>query len=467
MTIEHGSKEEYPDRADVLPRANTSMSWRSVAQTAAVVVLLAAAAVWAIVHFVGSAPPRVLTIATGPKGSTFEMNARRYRRILARNGIKLNILETQGSLDNLHRLADPKAHVDIALVQSGLAPDDDSDDLVSLGSMFYEPLMIFYRSPKPVARLSELASKRIAIGPEGSGTQSLALALLKANGIEPKGTTQLLSLEGDAATTALLGGRVDAIFLTGDSTSFATLRKLLHEDAVRLFEFEQADAYVRRFSYLSKLLIPAGAFDLGEGLPTTDTNLLAPTVELIAHSNLHPALSDLLIEAAFEVHGRASLLQAAGQFPNVGAHTLPISTEAVRYYKSGDRTFTYRYLPFWLASLVNRIVVAFVPILVVLVPSLRFLPLAYHWRINRRINRRYGEIMAVEREMLHGTTEERRAELLERLQEVERAIISRKIPGSHAEQVYLIRRHIELVREKLGVGGEGIGAAAKTPGMHG
>lgn len=436
--------------SDDRPEELSPNSKRQWLQMVAIIALAAVATAWAAVHFVRSAPPRALTIATGPKDSTFERMAKRYVPILARNGIKLTILETDGSLDNLKRLEDPKAKVDIAFVQSGLTPGDDHTTLNSLGSMFYEPMMIFYRGQSPMARLSELEKKRVAIGPEGSGTEWLALALLKANGIEPKGTTQLMSLEGDDASKALVEGRVDAIFLSGDSASVKTMRELMHEDGIRLFEFAQADGYVRRFPYLSKLEIPAGAFDLGEGLPKEDIHILAPTVEMVARTDLHPALSDLLLEAAFQAHRRASLLQSAGQFPNQSTYKLPISADAGRYYKSGDRSLTYRYLPFWMASFVNRILVSFVPVLVLLIPAFRLLPQAYNWRINRRINQRYGEIAGVERQMLRADLNDaRRDELLAKLDTIEKAIVSRKLPGSHAEQVYILRRHIDMVRKKL------------------
>ena len=432
-----------------LPLKITRVSWWALAQTLGPLLLVSAAVIFATLHFVHSAPPRTLTISTGPKGSTFETMAQGYRKILARNGIDLKIINSEGSIDNLNRLSDPKAHVDIALVQSGLSVSEDTSGLVSLGSVFYQPLTIFYRSPKPLLRLSDLRSQRIAIGPEGSGTRFLALALLKANEIEEQGPTRLLSLEGEEARKALLNGQADAVFLTGDSAAPHTTREMLHAEGIRLFDFYQANAYVRRFPYLSKLVVPAGAFDLGEDIPASDINLLAPTVELIAHSNLHPALCDLLIEAAVEVHGHASVLQTAGQFPNAVTHLFPISTEAARYYKSGDKSFTYRYLPFWLASLFNRALVVFVPILVVVIPSLRYLPQMYNWRINSRIHRRYGELMAVERESLDVLTEERRAVLLDRLSEIEKSVIARKIPGSHAEQVYLLRQHIGFVRKNL------------------
>ncbi len=429
----------------------TAPSKRSWIQVAAIVVLSAVATVWAATYFVRSAPPQVLTLAAGPKGSTFERMAKRYQPILARNGIELIVLETDGSLDNLKRVEDPASKVDIAFVQSGLTPGDDHASLSSLGSMFYEPLMIFYRGQKRIERLSELEKQRIAIGPEGSGTEWLALALLKANGIEPKGETTLLSLEGEDASKALIEGRVDAIVLSGDSASLKSMRGLLRQEGIRLFEFIQADGYVRRFPYLSKLDIPAGAFDLGEGLPREDTHLLAPTVELVARADLHPALSDLLLEAAFQAHRRASLLQAAGQFPNPSTFKLPISADAARYYKSGDRSLTYRYLPFWVASFVNRIALSIIPILVLLIPAFRLLPQVFAWRVQRRINKRYGEIAEVERATLRAVlTEARRTELLEKLDEIEQAIVSRKVAGAHAEQIYLLRRHLELVRHKIG-----------------
>jgi TRAP-type uncharacterized transport system substrate-binding protein len=425
------------------------ISWPILAQTVGPFLLLAFVTVWTVVHFARSAPPHTLTISAGPKGSTFAAHAQRYSKILARNGITLKVVESEGSLDNLHRLLNRNSHVDIALVQSGLPHDEDADKLVSLGGMFYQPLSIFYRSPKPLARLSELSSRRIAIGPEGSGTRYLALALLKANEIGPQGATQLLGTEGEAARSALLHGQADVIFLTGDSAAPATINEMMHAEGVRLFDFVQADAYIRRFPYLNKLVVPAGAFDLGENLPPTEINLLAPTVELLAHSDLHPALIDLLIEAAIEVHGQASLLHAASVFPSAVMHTFPLADEAARYYKSGDKSFMYRHLPFWVASLVDRAIVLLVPIIVIVVPGLKYVPQLYRWRIDRRIHRRYGELMAVEREALGDLTEERRCALLNRVGEIERAIIARKIPGSHAEQAYTLRQHLEFVRDAL------------------
>jgi TRAP-type uncharacterized transport system substrate-binding protein len=438
-----------------LPLKVIAISWKDLLETMGPAVALCLVAILIAVHFVRPAPPSSLSISAGPAGSSFHTVAEQYQKVLKRNGIDLRILESAGSIDNLNRLTDRTSGVDVALVQSGVTGSGDTSDLVSLGSMFYQPIIIFYRSREEVHRLSQLNGRRIAVGAQGSGTRYLALALLQGNDIDTaNGKTQLLDLEGESARSALLNNTADAIFLSSDSASPTTIREMLHAPGIRLFNFEQADAYVRRFPYLSKLQLPAGAFDLGENLPPTPINMLAPPVELVSHSDLHPALTDLLIEAGIETHGRASLLQNAGQFPSTAIHSFPIGTEAARYYKSG-RSFAYRYLPFWLASLFTRALVIIVPIFVVVIPALRYVPQLYNWRVKSRIYRRYGELMAIEREALTDLSAERRAALLERVDEIERATIAVKMPGSHGESLYRLRELLHFVRAELSDGAPG------------
>lgn len=427
-------------------RPASLVSWRDAVATLGPIMLISALAIAATFHFVRPAPPDTLTIGGGPEGSNFRSVAEKYREILARNGIDLRIVPSRGSADNLDLLADYK--VDVALVQSGVTRNGGTDDLVSLGTMFRQPVSIFYRAAQPITRLSQMQDMRIAMGRDGSGTRFLAIALLKDNGIAPDGKTTFLDLEGDDASRALLARQVDAIFLSGDSASIDTVRVLLHEDGVRLFDFVQGEAYERRFRYLNRLQLPAGAFDLGENLPDHPITMMAPTVELLAHTDLHPALSDLLVEAAHEVHNRSSLMQNPGEFPHAIEHDYPMSASAARYYKSGAG-FASRNFPFWLASLMNRAAVVLVPILVVLIPGLRFAPNLYGWRIKRRIYKRYGELMALERAAQEPMTPEKRVALLDKLNEIEKSIISGKMPGAFADQIYVLRRHIKFVRESL------------------
>ncbi len=423
-------------------------SWRDLATTVAPFFFAFVIAILITVHYLQPAPPTTLTITGGPDGSAFRRAADKYQKILARNGVTLRVLPSEGSQDNLKRLLDPNSKVDIGFVQGGLAGATETNGLISLGSLFYEPLYIFYRSPTPIKKLSELRGRRIAIGPEGSGTRALALALLKANGIEAKDTAQLTDLSGKAVTLALLDRQIDAAFMMSDSSAPENMRELLHAGDIRLFDVTQVDAYLRRFRYLSKLELGPGTFDLGSNIPSSPLTLLAPTVELVARAGLHPALSDLLIEAAREVHGRPGLLHAATEFPAPLEHEYPISDDAARFYKSG-KSFSYRYMPFWLATLVDRILVVLIPTLIVLVPALRLIPGLYSWRIRRRIHRRYGELMALERVTLQTATDAEREPLRHRLEEIDRAVINLKIPAAFADQVYVLREHIKFVRERL------------------
>jgi transcriptional regulator of NAD metabolism len=429
-------------------RTFTGISWRDLALTLGPYILLVAAAFWLAYRFVRPAPPDTITITSGPAGSVFQTTAERYSKILSREGLTLRVLPSDGSVENLKRLANPDARVDVGFVQGGLANLVDPDNLMSLGSVFYEPVLVFYRSQRPIDRLSELAGQRIAIGRMGSGTRVLAETLLRANGIDAKGPTKLLDLDGKAAGEALLKHQADAVFFMGDSATAADMGDLIHAPGIRLFDFVQGDAYVRRFRYLSKLELPPGSFDLGKDVPGKPLAIIAPTVELIARSDLHPALSDMLIEAAREVHGRATLLQNAGEFPAPLEHEYRLSDDALRYYKSG-KTFAYKHLPYWLASLVDRALVMLVPIVVILIPGLKIVPLLYRWRISGRIYRRYGELMALEREALAQPTQDRRDEMLKRLDEIEQRVITVKLPGAFADQLYILRQHIGFVRDQL------------------
>ena len=254
-------------------------------------------------------------------------------------------------------------------------------------------------------------------------------------------------MDANQAAQALLAGKVDAVFLTSDSASFLTMRTLIRAPDVHLMSFEQADAYARRFNYLNKLRLPEGSLDLGKNLPAQDVALIGPTVELVARTDLNPAVSDLLLEAASGVHGKAGLFQNQGEFPAPLVHEFKISPDAQRFYKSG-KTFLYREFPFWIASLTSRILVVFVPVILVLVPGLRLIPAVYRWRSQLRIYRWYRKLLVVERDLAAELTPAKHAELVSRLNEIETVVAHMKVPASFANLFYMLRGHIDYVREK-------------------
>ncbi|MFZ1037636.1 MAG: TAXI family TRAP transporter solute-binding subunit [Smithella sp.] len=394
------------------------------------------------------APPNTIIITSGDEGSSFQRNSEKYAKILARNGVKMKVLKSEGSLQNLERLENPSFRVDVGFVQTGVAKGQNTDKLISLGSISYEPLFIFYRGSKPLDVLSQFEGKRLAVGEDGTGTQVLALELLALNGIKKGGNTKLLEIDEEEAEKELLEGKIDAAFMMSDSVSSKTLHELMHKPGIRLFDFSQADAYIRRIHYLNKIILPKGSLDFGKNIPARDINLISPTVELIARSNLHPALSDLLLEAATEVHSSPDLTHKRGEFPAPLEHEYRISSDATRFYKSG-KSFLYKYLPFRLATIINRILVVFVPMLLILIPGLKSIPALYQWRMRLRILRWYRALLVLEEGMIDQITPEEHKDLLDRLDQIEQTVNKMKMPASFADQFYSLRSHISIVRERL------------------
>lgn len=421
----------------------------SPAIATALTCLLLGLAGLAVIWFVRSAPPRVLTISTGPEGSAYQRIAEKYKTQLAEHGVELRILNSTGSQANLLAIADPASGVDLAFVQGGVTDGVKLDGLVSLGSVANQPLWLFYRADQPIARLAELERRRVCIGESGSGTRLLAGALLKANGITPENTS-MLAISSEKACAQLVEGKVDAVFLMGDSVSSQLLRSLVRTSGVRLYHFTQAEAYLRRYPHLEKIVLPEGSFDFGKNLPAADTVLIGPTVQLIARKSLNASASDLIIGIAQEIHGRPGLLQARGEFPAPIEYDIKLSEDAARYYKSGKSFMSRAVGSFWLASIINRVLVVAVPLLVVLVPVIKFLPNALKLRVRLQFFHQYRRLFKVERASRQAPDPEQTRELVGELDDIERAVNELKVPPSLADQYYTLRKYIRFVKERLG-----------------
>lgn len=420
----------------------------SPALATAVVLFLGFLAVLAAFWVISSAPPDKIVLTSGPADSTFHRWAELYKKELAEeHNVTLEIRPSGGSGENLRSLQAADSGVDVGFVAGGSTENTDLSNLVSLGSVAYQPLLLFYRSPAPIARLSDLNGKRIALGAPGSAARGLATTLLQGNGVTAA-TATFSDLDAGAAATALVEGRLDAIFLMGDSAPLQTLRTLVRTPAVLLYSFRQADAYLRRYSYLNRIVLPEGSFDLGANLPAQSVTLVGPTVELVTRKGFNSALTDLLLEVAKKVHGKTGLLQKKGEFPAPLQQDIPLSPDAVRYYKSGQG-FLYDHLPFWVANLSSRVAVAAIPLILLLIPVFRFLPVMYRLSIRLRLYKCYRPLMRLERDTIGPLTPERTAELQQRLDEIELAVNQLRVPASFADQFYELRLHIAYVRQRL------------------
>jgi TRAP transporter TAXI family solute receptor len=412
--------------------------------------LLVIAGFWLASRFIQPAPPDTLTISTGSEGGAYQRYGAFYKDVLARYGVKLVDQPSAGSIENLARLRDPGQQVDVAFIQGGTVRLQEDDALYSLGSLYHEPLWIFYREGLGTpTRIADLKGKRIAIGGAGSGTQHLARELLFINQIDEK-NTRLIPQGGLGLAQAIAHQRIDAAFVVGPTQS-AAVWTLLHTPGVKLMNLAHAEAYTRQFPYLSKLVLPRGAVNVAADLPPTDIELLAPMATLVVREDTHPALIDLLMQALSETHGGTGIFQRADEFPRATATNgvdFPLSPEAQRYYKSG-KPWLQRFLPFWAATLVDRMVVLLIPLFAVLIPVMKIAPGLYNWRVKSRIYKRYGELKFLEAELEADPGKLTRAEWIKRVDAIEAAVNHMAMPLAFSDMIYTMRVHLGLVRKAI------------------
>ncbi len=431
--------------------------------------LLLAVALLALAYWVlDPTPPKHVVLATGQDQGAYAEFGKRYAAYLKLHGIRVELRATQGAAENLALLRDTDSKVDLAFVQGGGDVQRDVDDvanegLMALGSLFHEPVWLFYREDSArrlvkgptLASLAQLPGWKVNIGAPGSGTPLLMQRLLEANSIERK-TLTLLEQPQTPAVVALLGGEIDALVFASAPESLM-VQMLLRTPGVKLFDFAQAEAYSRRFAFMSPVLLPRGIVDLAHDMPGADVHLVAPTAALVAKEGTHPAVVQLFVQAAQHIHGDAGWFHRKGDFPSAAHTEIPLAKEAERFYKSGA-PLLQRYLPFWLANLIDRMWVVLASIIVILLPLSRVVPPLYQFRVRSRIFRWYAQLRGVE----NSFGERGPDELLRELAEIEERVERVAVPLSYADELYSLRSHIQMVRGKLlalppvpGAGGAG------------
>jgi TRAP-type uncharacterized transport system substrate-binding protein len=395
--------------------------------------------------YIDPAPPHSIVMTVGEDDSAFSEFAGRYAKVLAAEGITLKIRTSTGALKDLERLRDAKSDVDAGFVEDGLNLHGEAD-LQSLGSIKFEPLWVFYTGRETIDRLTSLRGKRIILGGEGSGTQVFAQRLLSASGIDAR-SARLLTAEPTAAAKMLAAGRADAAFFLGAPDS-SLIASLLEARGIRPLSFDQAEAYVRQFRFLHHLVLPHGAVDLRANIPAHDLDLIATTSTVLVRPGVHPALISLLMRAMSQTHDEAGLLNKEHEFPADRDVDFPLSREAERYYKSGP-PLLQRYLPFWLATFIDRTFVFILPLLAIMIPLVRTVPALYTWQIKRRLYRWYGELKFVEAQLREASAPEHFREYLARVDWIEDQAAKSRVPLNFSDYFYVLKEHIDLVRRKI------------------
>jgi TRAP-type uncharacterized transport system substrate-binding protein len=401
-----------------------------------------------VYHFVDPFPPRRISFGCGPpEGANFK-DARAYQKILSKEGITLDLKNTAGSAENLKLLGAASGGVDVAFVQGSMKSLVPKTDLVSLGSLFFEPLWIFHRNDLALQRIPDLKGLRLAIGEEGGGTRILAVRLLELNGVNSQ-NTRFLAYGFQKAADMLLNGEVDVAFFVSKSTHLAAhVTQLIDSKSVKLMGLERAEAYALLYHYLYVLRVPEGVIDFEANIPARDLTLVAPTTQLVARPDLHPALINLLLEAAEIVHESGGDFEREGEFPTPKYLDFKLSPEAERFYKFGP-SFLQRYLPFWVAILVSRMTILLLPLVAVVLPVFKLMPLIYRWRMRSRIYRWYSKLRAFDPERHKEEASERLQEYLVKLEGIEEKVSNISVPLSFSEELYQLRMHIDLLRSEL------------------
>ena len=447
---------------------HTLLSFRDLLVTFGPFIVLAIALLGLAYWALDPNPPKKVVLATGAEQGTYAEFGKRYVQALKAYGITVELRPTQGAAENLQLLRDPASGVDIAFVQGGAddrsARDDEEDtSLVALGSLFYEPVWLFYRTDAAqrllkaptLSSMSQLPGWRLNIGAEGSGVPNLVNKLIAANNIEPASLT-LLRQPQTPAVVALLAGEADALVFASAPESLM-VQMLLQTPGIALYNFAQADAYSRRFAFLTPVTLPRGVVDLARDMPPQDVRLIAPTATLLARKETHPALIQLFVQTAQQVHGGAGWFQRKGELPVAAGTEEPLAKEAQRFYASGTPVLQ-RYLPFWLANLIDRMWPVLVTIVAALIPLSRTLPPLYQFRIRKRIFRWYAQLREVE-----DAIDKRPAnELLQDLSVLEERVGNVSVPLSYADELYALRSNIQMVRRRLR-GADGVAATLPSP----
>jgi uncharacterized protein len=403
--------------------------------------------------FVESPPPRRIVIASGGQNGPYFRFARKYAEDLQKVGLSVEVRETAGSVENMRLLGEEGSGVSVAIIQSGVASSEELLRFNALGSLYREPLWVFYRADQPLERLGQLSGRRIGVGPPGSGTNAIALQLLAANGLTESrssgGASRAVLVQETvvAAVEALQEGKLDAAFFVA-AFEADYIQALLGDGRVGLLNFDQQEAYHRRFRFLSRVIVPAGLVDLGRNIPTHDVALVAPTAMLVARKDIHPALVPLLLTTATRIHGRGDVISDPGEFPSGSYCDFPVSEEARHFYKSGPPVLQ-RLLPFWLASLVDRVKVMLIPIVMLMMPLLRATPPLMRWRTRRKIYLWYSDLRDIDQRLVAGLSAPELDQESARLKDIEHQVAYVDVPLSYMEEFYHLRLHLAMLQQHL------------------
>ena len=399
----------------------------------------------ALTYFIPT-PPSKVVMATAFKGASFEYYGRQYHEIFARSHVELELRETAGAVENLKLLQDPNADVQIAFVTGGLSEAKHAPGVVSLGTVYDQPFWIFYSANEQFDQLSQLKGKRIAVGPVGSATRYMAEHVLGKGGVNSE-TATFLPFAGSAADKALKEGQVDAVWIIGVPEATA-VQSFLRNPNARPMSFPMSEAFTRIFPDLARMTLPQGTIDIERVIPSDDVQLIGTKSKVLIRSDLHPEIVQLLLQTMKEVHGGADLFHRSGEYPNASDSEYTVAATAIDFYRNGP-SFMQRHLPLWLSVHVQRAIAVVVTGIAIGLPLLHFVPQSFNWMTRRRLLHWYAQLRALESSFDSSTNHKHLISKLAEVERIEDAVSKIHFPLAFSDQVYNLRSHIDIVRQKI------------------
>ncbi len=404
------------------------------------ILLFVGAAFWFSAQFIKPQPDKILTIATGRSEGSYFAYAKRYKELLQKQDIKVNIIQTAGSLETLELLKKRKA--DIGFVQGGTIDSLAYSELESIASIYFEPLWLFTKSAlKPIEYIKELKEKHISIGEIGSGTNALVTQIAKANELKVDDTNKVEHFGLKESYNALKKGDIDAFFAVSSADNPIIL-KLLQDDDVRAVSLKRIKAYEKNFSYLKGITIFEGSIDLVNNLPKEDIHLLSTTATLAVGKQVDDTLVRLFTKVVKSENRRND------GFPSIKYLELPINPQAKEYLLKGD-SILEKIFPYWIASNIDRLKIMLIPLLTLLIPFIKgFMPL-YRWRIRSKIYKWYKQLDQHDQKCEYYDDKELLSciEELKHLQDEIKEHID--VPLAYMSEYYMLKTHVDFVLQKM------------------
>lgn len=420
--------------------------WWQFTRQAWHLILLLIVAMSAVIWLAKPAPPSHVLMATGAPGGSYENLAKQYAEFFKKNGVTLEFVPTKGAEENVNLLKDKENRLQAAFIQGGLLTTrEQAQGLLSLGSINYEPLWIFYRKAMfPVDDLKHhyaFLNHPISIGAPGSGTYQHALRLLDLS--HTKLSDNFKTLSNEEAVEAFKNGTVDVVVIV-DGLDSKNVQAMINDPQARLANFTRAEAFARLLPIYHVLSIPEGSLNLARNEPSETIETIAPTTNLIITPNMHPAIQLLFLQAAEKINGGRSFFARYGEFPSYKESIIEESEVAKSFYKNGAPKLL-NYMPFWLAEFLDRMLILLLPLVAFAYPIIQSMP---GYRLSR-INEVYGALKLFEQELETNFDPTQLEAYLQKIDQLDKKAQNLSVPRSLMSEYYSLRSTISFVRNLI------------------